>query len=153
MEHYLKKLENTIHKRWNQKALCDFEGEAFTYADLATSIEQFRIFLSDAGITKRNKIQNAGLLETVIDIVMSNIAGLTNPTKLTSVVDAFPGIPFVACCDDKGEVTDFSLSKAVKAARDAKIAVVCAGLPDLFPDTRPCRCDMRPLTRNRNIIF
>ena len=56
MEHYLKKLENTIHKRWNQKALCDFEGEAFTYADLATNIEQFRIFLSDAGITKRNKI-------------------------------------------------------------------------------------------------
>lgn len=55
-----------------------------------------------------------------------------NPTKLTSVVDAFPGIPFVACCDDKGEVTDFSLSKAVKAARDAKIAVVCAGLPDLY---------------------
>ena len=49
-------MENTIHKRWNQKALCDFEGEAFTYADLATSIEQFRIFLSDAGITKRNKI-------------------------------------------------------------------------------------------------
>lgn len=56
MEHYLKKLENTIHKRWNQKALCDFEGEAFTYADLATNIEQFRIFLSEAGITKRNKI-------------------------------------------------------------------------------------------------
>ena len=56
MKHYLKKLEETIHERWNQKALCDYEGDTFTYADLATNIEKFRIFLNEAGITKRNKI-------------------------------------------------------------------------------------------------
>ena len=56
MKHYLKKLEDTIHERWNQKALCDYEGDSFTYADLATCIEQFRLFLTEAGITKRNKI-------------------------------------------------------------------------------------------------
>ncbi len=56
MKHYLKKLEETIHERWSQKALCDYEGDSFTYEDLATCIEQFRIFLNDAGITKRNKI-------------------------------------------------------------------------------------------------
>ena len=56
MKHYLKKLEDTIHERWNQKALCDYEGDTFTYADLATCIEQFRLFLTEAGITKRNKI-------------------------------------------------------------------------------------------------
>ncbi len=56
MKHYLKQLEETIHGKWNQKALCDYQGDSFTYADLATSIEQFRIFLNDAGITKRNKI-------------------------------------------------------------------------------------------------
>lgn len=56
MKHYLKKLEETIHEHWSQKALCDFEGDSFTYADLATNIEQFRLFINDAGITKRNKI-------------------------------------------------------------------------------------------------
>ena len=56
MKHYLKKLEDTIRAHWNQKALCDYKGDAFTYADLATSIEQFRLFINEAGITKRNKI-------------------------------------------------------------------------------------------------
>ena len=56
MKHYLKKLEETIRKHWNQKALCDYQGESFTYANLATDIEQFRLFLNDAGIPKRNKI-------------------------------------------------------------------------------------------------
>ncbi len=56
MKHYLKKLEETVRERWNHKALCDYEGDTFTYADLATNVEQFRLFLKDAGIAKRNKI-------------------------------------------------------------------------------------------------
>ena len=56
MKHYLKKLEDTIRAHWDQKALCDYAGESFTYADLATNIELFRLFINDAGITKRNKI-------------------------------------------------------------------------------------------------
>ena len=45
------------------------------------------IYIKD--IVERNKIQNVGLLETVIDIAMSNIAGLTNPTKLTHIIQSF----------------------------------------------------------------
>ena len=56
MKHYLKKLEETIRNQWSQKALCDYKGDAFTYADLATSIEQFRIFLEKAKIKKGSKI-------------------------------------------------------------------------------------------------
>ena len=56
MKHYLKKLEETIHEHWNQKALCDYKGDSFTYGDLAASIEQFRLFINDAGIAKRSKI-------------------------------------------------------------------------------------------------
>ena len=44
------------------------------------------IYIKD--IVERNKIQNVGLLETVIDIAMSNIAGLTNPTKLTNIIQS-----------------------------------------------------------------
>ena len=44
------------------------------------------IYIKD--IMERNKIQDESLLEAVIDIVMSNIAGLTNPTKLTHTIQS-----------------------------------------------------------------
>ena len=55
-----------------------------------------------------------------------------NPTKLTVLTDALPDVPFVACCNEKGEVTKAGLREAAKAAKNAKIAVVCAGLPDIY---------------------
>ena len=55
-----------------------------------------------------------------------------NPTKLTSLCDALPGVPFTAGCDDKGAVTEESLREAADAAKQAKIAVVCVGLPDIY---------------------
>jgi len=56
MKHYLKTLENTVRQQWDQKALCDYKGASFTYGDVAVSIEKFRIFLSEAGISKHSKI-------------------------------------------------------------------------------------------------
>ena len=55
-----------------------------------------------------------------------------NPTRLTSLCDALPGVPFAAGCDAKGAVTEESLAQAAEAARAAEIAVVSAGLPDLY---------------------
>ena len=55
-----------------------------------------------------------------------------NPTKLTSLCDALPGVPFTAGCDDKGAVTEESLREAAETAKQAKIAVVCAGLPEIY---------------------
>lgn len=55
-----------------------------------------------------------------------------NPTKLTSLCDALPNVPFAAGCDGKGTVTKESLHEAVKAAKRAKVAVVCVGLPDIY---------------------
>ena len=56
MKHYLKKLEETVHEQWTRKALCDYNGDSFTYAQLATNIERFRIFFEAAGINKGDKI-------------------------------------------------------------------------------------------------
>ena len=55
-----------------------------------------------------------------------------NPTRLTSLCDVWPEATFVPGCDDKGSVTEESLAQAAEAARSAKVAVVCAGLPDLY---------------------
>ena len=56
MEHYLKKLEDTVRNQWHQKALCDYNGDSFSYADIAANVEKFKVFLTNAGIKKREKI-------------------------------------------------------------------------------------------------
>ena len=56
MRHYLKNLEDTIRNHWNLKALCDYGGESFTYGNLATHVEQMRLFMDATGIKKDDKI-------------------------------------------------------------------------------------------------
>lgn len=55
-----------------------------------------------------------------------------NLTQLTTLCDAMPGVPFAAGCDVKGTVTEESLREAAETAKQAKIAVVCVGLPDIY---------------------
>lgn len=55
-----------------------------------------------------------------------------NPTRLISLCEAWPQAPFEPGCDTKGNVTEESLAQAAAAAKSAKVAVVCAGLPDLY---------------------
>lgn len=66
-----------------------------------------------------------------------------NPTKLTSLRDVLPDVPFAACCSADGEVTDESLSGAVRLAENAKTAVICAGLPDIYESEGFDREDLR----------
>ena len=56
MKHYLKTLENTVCNHWNLKALCDYGGESFTYGNLATHVEQMRLFFAAIGVKKGDKI-------------------------------------------------------------------------------------------------
>lgn len=55
-----------------------------------------------------------------------------NPTKLTSLADALPNVPYVPCCNADGTVTSEGLQQAARLAKDARIAVVVAGLPDSY---------------------
>jgi len=56
MIHYLGQLESTVKNYWNDKALCNYKGEEFTFGDLATNIEKFHIFFEKIGVTKGQKI-------------------------------------------------------------------------------------------------
>ncbi len=56
MKHYLKKLEDQIHQRPDQPALCDYQGESYTYGQLATFIEKYTRFFRAAGVRKGDKI-------------------------------------------------------------------------------------------------
>ena len=56
MKHYLKKLEDQIHQRPDQPALCDYQGASYTYKDIALLIEQYHRFFKAAGVKKGEKI-------------------------------------------------------------------------------------------------
>ena len=60
MKHYLKNLEETVREQWTHRALCDYNGDSFTYAQLAINIERFRIFFAAAGINKGDKVAKIG---------------------------------------------------------------------------------------------
>ena len=55
-----------------------------------------------------------------------------NPTKLINIRDAMPDLLYYACTDKNGNVTEHALHLAAEHARQKKIAVVAAGLPESY---------------------
>lgn len=55
-----------------------------------------------------------------------------NPWKLTNVIDACPNVKFYEGCFLDGSTTEKLLNEAEEAAGSAKMAVVFAGLPDIY---------------------
>ena len=55
-----------------------------------------------------------------------------NPTKLINITDALPNVPYCACGNANGNVTEEDLRNAVEAAEKQKTAVVVVGLPDSY---------------------
>lgn len=56
MDHYFSTLENTIKQNWDEKALCNYKGEEFTFSDVATKIARFHLVFESAGFKKGDKI-------------------------------------------------------------------------------------------------
>ncbi len=75
-----------------------------------------------------------------------------NPIRLTSLTDALPNVPYLACCDKDGKVTESALKEAAAMAKKAKAAVVVAGLPDSYESEGFDRENMKmPEGHNRMI--
>ncbi|MBO4923806.1 MAG: AMP-binding protein [Bacteroidales bacterium] len=55
-KHYLWKLQETVKGCWDKKVLCNYNGESFTFSDLAANIEKFHILFEQSGIRKGDKI-------------------------------------------------------------------------------------------------
>ena len=56
MINYIDQLTQTIRNDWDNKALCDWHGEEFTFREVATNIARLHILLEKAGIKKGQKI-------------------------------------------------------------------------------------------------
>ena len=66
-----------------------------------------------------------------------------NPTKLSQPMDFLPDALYASGCDERGDTTDALLAEAEKAARQAEITVVFAGLPDRCESEGFDRDDMK----------
>ena len=66
-----------------------------------------------------------------------------NPTRLVQLTDVLPDVPYLACCDGAGRVIEESLARAAELAARKKVAVVVAGLPDIYESEAFDRDNMR----------
>lgn len=109
--------------------------DANTHNALAQKIAECgAVLLKNEGGLLPLKKENVVLIGEMARTMRYQGAGSShiNPTKLTALCDVWPEVPFVSGCDANGAVTEEGLIKAAAAARAAKIAVVCAGLPDVY---------------------
>lgn len=75
-----------------------------------------------------------------------------NPISYVSLTDALPEVPYFACCDVDGNVTESALQEAAVMAKGAKVAVIVAGLPDSYESEGFDRENMKmPEGHNRMI--
>lgn len=75
-----------------------------------------------------------------------------NPHTQVNICDAFRDVPYVACCDEKGNVSDDGLRIAAELASSKRTAVVVAGLPEYYECEAKDREHMRlPDGHNRMI--
>ncbi len=56
MINYLELFTETTRKYWNEKALCDWRGDAFTFGEVANQIKRLHILFENTGIVKREKV-------------------------------------------------------------------------------------------------
>ena len=56
MEHYFSILEQTIKRNWDMPALCNYQGESFSFRQMAENIEKFHIFFNEIGLKKGDKV-------------------------------------------------------------------------------------------------
>ena len=56
MINYLELFTETTRKHWNEKALCDWRGDAFTFGEVANQIKRLHVLFENTGIAKREKV-------------------------------------------------------------------------------------------------
>lgn len=79
-------------------------------------------------------------------------SSLINPTRLSSLSDAMPGVPACKGYHEDGSTGDDLINEAVQLAGKAEVAVICAGLPAALESEGYDRCDMKlPEGHNRLI--
>ena len=56
MHHYLAKLQHSMRTKWNSPVLSDYQGDTFTFADIATRISKLHFIFDKLGLKAGDKV-------------------------------------------------------------------------------------------------
>ena len=126
-----------------EKAVCDYD----THHALAkrAAAEGAVLLKNEGGILPLKQGAKIAVIGAMAKNLRYQGAGSShiNPTKLTQPLDFLPDAIYAPGCDERGDTTDALLEEARKAAQQAEIAVVFAGLPDRCESEGFDRDDMK----------
>ena len=127
----------------NGQASCDYEAH-HTLAKRAAA-EGAVLLKNEGGILPLQQDAKIAVIGAMAKNLRYQGAGSShiNPTKLTQPLDFLPDAVYAPGCDERGDTTDALLTEAKKAAQQAEIAVVFAGLPDHYESEGFDRNDMK----------
>lgn len=87
MQHFLSRLQGQMTSNWDQFALCDYQGDKFTFGDLAKHIARFHILFQKLGMKKGDKIAICGKNQARWGI--SFFSSITYETVAVPILDNF----------------------------------------------------------------
>ena len=127
----------------NGQASCDYEAHHILAKRAAT--EGAVLLKNEGGILPLKQGAKIAVIGAMAKNLRYQGAGSShiNPTKLTQPLDFLPDAVYAPGCDERGDTTDALLTEAKKAAQQAEIAVVFAGLPDHYESEGFDRNDMK----------
>lgn len=123
-------------------ASCDYEAH-HTLAKRAAA-EGAVLLKNEGGILPLQQDAKIAVIGAMAKNLRYQGAGSShiNPTGLSQPLDFLPDAVYAPGCDDRGDTTDTLLTEARKAAQQAEVAVVFAGLPDHYESEGFDRNDM-----------
>ncbi len=113
-----------------EKAACDYDAHHALARRAAT--EGAVLLKNEGGILPLKQDAKIAVIGAMAKSIRYQGAGSShiNPTKMAQPLDFLPDVAYAPGCDERGDTTDAMLEEARKAAQQAEIAVVFAGLPD-----------------------
>ncbi len=147
----VERILNLVYSCQSQKKTESKEAE---HQKLAQSIaEEGAVLLKNADDLLPMTLDDACLIGFMAEDMRFQGSGSShiNPTQLKQLKDVL-SLPYAACCDKEGNVTEASLKEAQKLAASHKKAIVVAGLPDVYESEGFDRDHMRMPTGHIQMI-
>lgn len=126
------KLVFRAEKTLQEKTECDYDGH---HALARRAAEQGAVLLkNEDGILPLMENAKIAVIGAMAKKMRYQGAGSShiNPMKVSQPLDFIPGAVYAPGCDDGGNTSEDIISEAVKAAGNAEVVVVFAGLPDRY---------------------
>ena len=116
----------------NEQASCDYEAHHALAKRAAT--EGAVLLKNEDGILPLKQDARIAVVGAMAKSIRYQGAGSShiNPAKLSQPLNHLPGAVYAPGCDDRGDTTDALIAEAAETAKNAKIAVIFAGLPDRY---------------------